>query len=314
MISNGRPDPNVWAEVLAHRDRAVRVARARCSSPNDVQDCVQEALARVAAMPNLDLARIGPLITAVVSNLAVDAHRQRARTDRTAGKLRRTLVHPPPHEDDVCDRHEARWLRSQMDGLTAQDRQALELRASGLRVGEIAREMGVTYKAAENALGRARLGMRAVWRATAALLGVLWGVRREPRRTPAAPALATAALAAAVLTVAFVEPTPAATPRTDGAGRAYISKAPPSWATPPGSPVPRQAPSVAKARTESGTGRAAPAATTTTRVSVPPIRTGLVDYGGLRQESRPRGETPQEGIERCLRHVTITVERIECDG
>ena len=74
-----RARPELWAALLAERDRAERVARARCRSRQDAEDCAQEAMARVAAMPDVDLTRIGPLISTVVAHLAVDTHRYAAR-------------------------------------------------------------------------------------------------------------------------------------------------------------------------------------------------------------------------------------------
>lgn len=67
------PSELLWAALLDNRERALRVARARCADPHDAEDCAQEALARVAAMPSVDLDRIGSLVTAVVSNLAATA-------------------------------------------------------------------------------------------------------------------------------------------------------------------------------------------------------------------------------------------------
>jgi len=65
------------------------------------------------------------------------------------------------------------WLWSRRLALSAQDRRVFELRAQSKAVPHIADELGLTYKAAENALGRARAHLRAAWRATAALLGLL---------------------------------------------------------------------------------------------------------------------------------------------
>ena len=196
----GQAAPEVWSALLEHRERALRVARARSGGSDEAEDIVQEAMARIAGMQSVDLDRLPGLLSAVTGNLAADAHRLRARDARARGRIAgaeaRGQAGP---EEDVCDVHEARWLWQVAGTLGEQDRRALQLRAHGLDVSQIAAELGVTYKAAENALGRARTKMRAAWSATAALIGVLLG--RRPRREPAAVVAAPLAAAAFVLAV-----------------------------------------------------------------------------------------------------------------
>lgn len=213
------PD-DVWEALLGSRDRAMRVARARCADPHEAEDCVQEALVRIAAMPNVDISRIGPLVSTVVARLAVDGHRARGRSTRLAGKLRSLDRAAPSPEEDVCDFAEARWLWSLRESLSDQDRRALELRIAGRSVTESAEDLGVTYKAAENSLRRARSRLRTAWAATAALIGVLW-VRR-----PAIPATALAAAPVAFLaaaTLAVLSPAQAPTPAAPVNGPTIIA-------------------------------------------------------------------------------------------
>lgn len=187
---------DVWAALLDNRERAIRVARARGAHPDDVEDVVQEAMARVAAMADVDLARVGSLVTVVVANLAVDGHRARARGVRLDERFAAGSVPEPPPDEAVCDTDEARWLWSLREELGEQDRRVLELRADGRSLAEAADELGVTYKAAENALGRARKRLKTAWAVTAALLGILWG-RRPFRVGTASVSLPAAVLAAA---------------------------------------------------------------------------------------------------------------------
>lgn len=198
----------LWRAVLAERARAERVAHARCSSVHDAEDCIQEGMARVVAMPDVDLERVGPLLATVVANLAADTHRARARAARAEDRLgaRAGLVSSP--EDDVCDLEEARWLWTRRKDLGAQDRAVLELRAAGYGAADAAAALGVSYKAAEAAYTRARARMRAIWRAAAALLGVLWCRPVRPRADAAVVALT--ASAATVLVML-----PGATQRAD---------------------------------------------------------------------------------------------------
>jgi DNA-binding CsgD family transcriptional regulator len=152
-------------------------------------------------MPSVDLDgdKVGSLVSSVIANLAVDGHRARTRTARNQHKL----LHPVPAapEDLVCERAEARWLWTQRAALPAQDRTVLELRAAGYTLPESAAHLGISYRAAENALGRARRRLKAAWQATAALLAGIW-IRRAGRAAgavAAVPAALTLALALGVL-------------------------------------------------------------------------------------------------------------------
>src|SRR4051812_12159339 len=173
--------PERWDAVLEHRDRARRVARARLSSPHDIDDCVQEGMTRVVAMPELDLGRVGPLLSTVVANVAADTHRWQTRSARLRAKVTWTEVAAAPHDDEVCDEAEARWLRSQLHALTPRERAVLELRADGHSVAQTAAELGITYKAVESAYTRGRNVLKAAWRLT---LGVLALVATRHVRRP----------------------------------------------------------------------------------------------------------------------------------
>jgi RNA polymerase sigma-70 factor (ECF subfamily) len=162
-----------WTAVLEHRDRAVRVARARLSDPFDVEDCVQEGMARVVAMPNLDLGRVGPLLSTVVANVAADTHRRHVSSRRLVAKVTWTQVPTPPGDEPVCDAAEARWLQAQLNSLGQRDRAVLELRAAGRTVEQTAAALGMTYKAVESAFTRARNSLKGIWRATLAAVALM---------------------------------------------------------------------------------------------------------------------------------------------
>jgi hypothetical protein len=189
-----------------------------------------------------------------------------------------------------------------MDALVPRDRHALELRAAGLSVGEIAESLGVTYKVAEHALGRARSGMKAIWRATAGAVGLLWGSRARPRQAVAVGALA---LAGAVLAVGWrVMPTIQRDDRVSST--AVVTTVAPSPAevrsisptSPPGSK-----------RLLASTARHSRAIAT-----VPAVRAGGLYAVAGSLEERPHGESLQQVVERCLRHVTVRPDHVECDG
>jgi RNA polymerase sigma factor (sigma-70 family) len=304
------PD-EVWAAVLAQRERAIRVARARCSRRQEVDDLVQEALLRVASMPDLELANIGPLVTVVVSNLIIDGHRGRLRSAKTAARLRGTRHEVTAHDDDVCDRYEARWLRSRMSTLGNQDRRALELRAEGLALGEIATVLGISYKAAERALARARNSMRTIWRSGAALVGILTAVigRRLNSRGPRVGVLV---LASALVTMMLATPWTGATRDAHPGGSVTAAAS----TEPDGMRPPRRvAPAAAGMATASVSARRPHAADVTRLAAVPAVGSRpLLRYEGGKLERKHPDETFVQTVQRCLRKgVTVTVHYVGCN-
>jgi len=305
----------VWAAVLEHEDRVRRVARSRCRTPQDAEDCAQEAMARVAAMPDVDLDRIGPLLSTVVANLAVDGHRAAGRAARAEPKI--AVLPGPTPEDALCDAAEARWLWASRHRLPDRERQVLELRAQGRTVAETAAALGVTYKAAESAYTRARTGLRAIWRTTAALLAVLWG--RPARQTAGGAAVAvaaTAVLLGAAPPPAEGEPPPAspsdARPAAPGpalqqGGPAAPPSAPTERPTPSGPPVP-QADDGTKPSTPPAPDRAEPP-----DLVVPPLRVGPAGAEGTTAGRERTDETFTETVARCAEHgVDLSPFRVGC--
>jgi RNA polymerase sigma factor (sigma-70 family) len=300
----------LWSAVLAERPRAERVARARCATPQDAEDCVQEAMARVVSMPSVDTRRVGPLLATVTANLAADTHRGRARAARAEPRLHAALVHEETPEETLCDAAEARWLWQRTEVLAAQDRRVLALRAQGRSAAETALALGLTYKAAESAYTRARSKMRAVWRATAAALGILWA--RPPRRTAE-----TAALAAAVVALAFVllpsidgeaavPPLPARQPTaSDALGGPSPSPdpVPPAPATTAAAPLP-------SARAEPAAVRPSEILIRSQPLTVDRTTVGATAVGREREE-----ETLGQTLERCLSHgLVLTPGYVDCAG
>lgn len=68
-------------------------------------------------------------------------------------------------EERVCEEAHAGWLLVQAGQLRSLERRALLARVEGLSTVEVAARLGVTAKAAESALGRARRALRALDRA-----------------------------------------------------------------------------------------------------------------------------------------------------
>jgi RNA polymerase sigma factor (sigma-70 family) len=301
------PRDALWEALLDARERAVRVARARGARPDDVDDFVQEATARVAAMADVDVSRVAALLTVVVANLVVDRHRAALRTARLEQRLSAAVVGQAPPDEELCDAAEARWLRSRTAVLSDQDRRVLEMRIDGLSSAASAAALGVTRKAAQNALGRARAHMLEVWRATAALVSVLVG--RRPARAGATTA--TAALAACVL----LSGGPGMWRPDDGRGAGVPKTRSPrpvllrmeSESAPAAGPRP-PAP-VARRPARPSPAPPAPAADV---IATGPVRVGPVRAGEtVRREHRDESTT--DTLQRCLRDgITISQSTIGC--
>jgi RNA polymerase sigma factor (sigma-70 family) len=302
--------PERWDAVLEHRDRAFRVARARLSNPYDVDDCVQEGMARVVAMPNLDLDRVGPLLSTVVANVATDTHRKHSRSSRLQARLTGSVVTAQVHDEPVCDAAEARWLHTQLGSLAPRERAVLELRAEGRTVAQTAAALGMTYKAVESAFTRGRTALKDLWRATLAGIGALvtraW---RAPDRAAGTAVLAAAvSLAGAAIHLSPLSPAGPGTlagPATSGVTTTSYP-----------SPAPRV---VADLRLSSRTltrarpPRNLPRARTVAAVQAPTA--GKLQPARVSVTREHDRESLPETLQRCVRNgVTVSPSEISCRG
>ena len=172
-----------WALVTPHRSRLVALVRRHCANADDAEDCAQEALLRAVSMPNLDAARVGPLLTVIAMRLAADTHRHRARQRRAGARI----AEPEERsvEEVIGDRAEATWLVGRARMMSARERAAVALCAEGLTPGESAERLGVPTKSVYLALGRARTHLRAALAAVASLGALIRRLRSGGRLAPA---------------------------------------------------------------------------------------------------------------------------------
>lgn len=144
-----------WALVWPHRDRLLAVARARVPCAEDAEDCVTEAMVRAVEHDDLDPARVGGFLCAVVVRLTADLHRDGARRRRASRRFAARDAVAAPFDDAVCERDEARWLAGRLD-VRGRERQLVDERTAGHSVAEAAGHLGISAKAAENAWTRVR--------------------------------------------------------------------------------------------------------------------------------------------------------------
>jgi RNA polymerase sigma factor (sigma-70 family) len=186
-----------WLALAAVRDDALRVVRRRIAHAQDAEDHVHEAMVRLVQRDTTDAgsAHLRGLLVTTAYGIAIDGHRSSGRQHRLLPRLLGGGRDDSP-EEIVADRSEARWMAAGVGSLGVLEREALVHAMEGRRPAEIAALLGVEYKAAENALGRARRKLRL--RAATIVIGlsaVLRRLRCEEHHT----ALTASALAAFIL-------------------------------------------------------------------------------------------------------------------
>ncbi|NEA76190.1 sigma-70 family RNA polymerase sigma factor [Streptomyces sp. SID13588] len=176
-----------WQRMWSHREQLLKVARRRSMSVEDAEDAVHEAMVRAVENRHVDGDRLGAWLTTVTMRLCVDRYRQ---VNREAEVRSRSTPAPGPVPVDevVCDRAEAKWLARQSVELPARQAEALRLKSEDLDVGQVAREMGLSYQAVESLLARARRTLRNSLAGTLAAAVWVWG--RRPRTGGSAQAVA----------------------------------------------------------------------------------------------------------------------------
>ncbi|MER7521290.1 sigma-70 family RNA polymerase sigma factor [Streptomyces sp. NPDC126499] len=186
-----------WQRMWSHREQLLKVARRRSISAEDAEDAVQEAMLRGAQNPRLDEARLGAWLTTVTMRLCVDRYRQVRREAEVGSAPRLAAPGPVPVEEAVCDRAEARWVAYRSRELPARQAEALRLKSEDRNVDEIAREMGLSSRAVESLLARARRTLRDSLAGTLALVLWLIGRGRDQAGPAGGPAQAVVATSAA---------------------------------------------------------------------------------------------------------------------
>ncbi|MER5179707.1 sigma-70 family RNA polymerase sigma factor [Streptomyces sp. NPDC002896] len=198
-----------WHAALRQREALMRIARPRTATAEDAEDVVQEAMVRAAESYRGDAEGLAPWLMRVTVRLCADTHRQRVREHRRWSRLPVSLD-PASFDERVCDQAEAAWAAAAMSRLPARQARALRLRAEGLTVLQVARQLEVSYRTAESLLARARSTLKAVLAATLGLAVVWWRWAADAARlAPAYPAVAATTAATAVAVTIVIAPVPA---------------------------------------------------------------------------------------------------------
>lgn len=205
MAAGTEADHDRWQRMWSHREQLLKVARRRSMSPEDAEDAVHEAMLRAAERPDLDDERLGAWLTTVTMRLCVDRYRQVNREAEVRTSPTLIAPDPAPVEETVCDRAEAKWLAVRSGELPARQAEALWLKSEDLDVGQVATEMGLSYRTVESLLARARRTLRASLAGTLGAVLFLLG-RGRPRGGGKAHAVAVASTAVTLAVAGFVTP------------------------------------------------------------------------------------------------------------
>ncbi|MDT9698247.1 sigma-70 family RNA polymerase sigma factor [Streptomyces sp. P17] len=220
-----------WERMWSHREQLLKVARRRSMSLEDAEDAVHEAMLRAAERPDLDDERLAAWLTTVTIRLCVDRYRQVNREAEVRTSPTLVAPGPVPVEEAVCDRAEARWLAVRSGELPARQAEALRLKSQDLDVGQVAVEMGLSYRTVESLLARARRTLRNSLAGTLGLALFLWG-RGRPRGASQAQAVVLASTAATLAVAGFVLPYADAGGGPGTAPRTSVSPVPEAWQRP----------------------------------------------------------------------------------
>ncbi|MFF9684920.1 RNA polymerase sigma factor [Streptomyces sp. NPDC014623] len=266
------PGPgNRWELVWSHRDELLEIARRLSSNTEEAEDAVQEAMLRAVEDPGVQYGRVRSWLRLATERVCAERRRQIARDSEASTSPYAAPAEPSPVEEAACDRAEARWLADRSaELLPARQAEALRLHSQDLDVGQVARAMGLSYRAAESLLARARRSLRDVLAGILAPTAAAWMfVRRFPFPPAGVAPSAVAASAAVTVAVAGLS-LPAAAPgrpddRPPGAGAGALRPAPaaeppairavPGHApTPPPPPDPQRASGPGQGTRRSGPG------------------------------------------------------------
>ena len=196
-------DDERWSVAWEHRARLRAIARKRLPTSEDPDDVVSEAFVRLGLHPEISADSVAAWLTTVVINLCADRHRRLAtqRALLARAELQPDQVAGP--EEEVCSRHEARWLASRLSALPDRQARALHLRAQGLDNGAVARHLEVSVATVEGLVKRSRAVMKEILQAAGGLVAAAFVLSRRPGKRAAFVALS---MAAAMLVLPWATP------------------------------------------------------------------------------------------------------------
>ncbi len=298
-------------DLREHWPAMVRAAQAIVGTRDDAEECAATALAQ-ACERDMPVDNLQAFLVTVAKRRAIDLHRRRERECVRDLRLRaQCLANTSDIADDVVARAEARWVDSFAQELLRPHVYRVVRRvADGAAVGDVAREMGMSQRAVESHLLRARRLVRQAVGSLAAL--VIFVVSAGRKGAPKlAPVIALAA-SVAVLAIPFTDGPP------KGAPRLVVPVAPEQAASQRTAPeVLQHLPATDRRETRATRGPTPMPARLAGRsesdlitVVGPADSTASVTHGDTGEAE----ETPVEVILACLRDFQVSPSQIGCSG
>ena len=134
--------------------------RVPSSTHEEPEDLVQEAFVRALSRPDVEPERLGGWLRTVVKNLGHDSCRRNRSACSAMARLAKSELHEPDPADAVADHDLARTVAGFVEELPRLQREVLTAVADGRTIEEVARTKGLSRRAAEGHLRRARACLR----------------------------------------------------------------------------------------------------------------------------------------------------------
>ncbi|MDQ1748497.1 MAG: hypothetical protein QOD07_2760 [Frankiaceae bacterium] len=294
--------------LLDHWAALVRVTQGLVDSREDAEDCASAALVQLLEQAADEIANTEAFLVTVAKRRAVDRARAQARSRRRDVRL--AGMQPLSAADlaeDIAARAEARWVDAvAREHLSPKAYRLVRLLADGHDIREAARIMGMTERAAESLLLRARRTVRRAWAKTLGVVGACVAAIRQ--HTDAAAPVATLAASVLLVTGGPAAGT-AAAPVHIGAGP--VSASPIAAVVRVAShPKPRELPAAGHVRRPA---RVPAAVVHRPSTPAPAVHMPMGGRVWVTHENRPGGDgSPGDTVLRCLADFRVTPEHVGC--
>lgn len=296
--------------VWAHWRPMVRAAYSVLGDRDDAVEAASEALAQVVARPPSGVRNPEAFLVTIAKRRAIDQLRALSSDRRRALLVGRSHAQTEVDvAEAVVDQHEAAWVDETARAvLPAASYELLRLLADGVELSAAARQLGMTTRAAQSRLHRARQVMRtALARTLAGLAALGAGLRKAIGLSGTGAAVLAALFLVAPLTAAVNGPQPVAEPSV------HDVAAP--------TPSPRSTPQL---RPDGGGQRTAtvgvrpPPATASVVVApvrpTPQLRTPLGGIGSYDKDDGYKASGPVDLLLHCVQNLHVQWQYQGCDG
>jgi RNA polymerase sigma factor (sigma-70 family) len=295
--------------LLDHWAALVRVTQGLVDSREDAEDCASAALVQLLEQTADEIANTEAFLVTVAKRRAADRARAQARSRRRDVRLAGMQpLNAADLAEDIAARAEARWVDAvAREHLSPKAYRLVRLLADGHDVREAARIMGMTERAAESLLLRARRTVRRAWAKTLGVVGACVAALRQ-HADAAAPV---ATLAASVLLVTTGGPAAGTAPApVHIAASSSGGASPVAVARVASRPKPPARPAAGYVHRPA---RVPVALVHRPSTPAPAVHMPMGGSVWVTHENRPGGDgSPGDTVLRCLSDFRVTPEHVGC--